>query len=475
MGNDNPCNANNTPDGKIPFQCQQGWLEFAESQKPVLSVKHEIGQLRLGKGNKAELEELEKTLSHFNDLLNGKVEDEQKNCQSGDMVSCGYVSMYDRFVKYFGPIDVWQIANHRPVELPMSAADSEIMIPVGDKESNNEMLFDTGAPMPVFSKKYIGQHENNFLSIDKHVFYGTTIYRTSDLNVPIGCMSYQPKFASSSDMIDYMEGSDIKHDYVALLGFDILQNIGFGVNFDRSKLTFDPDVDGTLSQGEWLAVPVDVWANGSGYSMEVPAQINGQLNERWILDTGSNRSSMTKKCADKIKDLIKKEGCISKSLAGEVPDEVATADFNIGDHSVVNILFSITGADDPNSVINDNKGFCGLMGMDVLKNFNFIFDQGTFTLYLQPRVRKPNEYCMHGVKPKRQDERLAVEVVCKNNAAERAGLLAGDVIESIDGRDTMNISILEFTGLAYPGNGALNLIVIRDGKKLPIKLERAHH
>lgn len=443
-------------------QCLAGADEFHPFALAFISVRHALGRLRIQKGSEKAVKAQEDTLKDYKDRFTSMLDAKKQGCDSGDMRFCGFVNGYEHFVKYFGPIDVWKTASDRSVEVPMKPNRSFVVIPAGDGKTNEEMIFDTGTNSAVFSEGFFKQHSGDFTLLpQKNSLYNIPIYQ-SGISFHFGKLNYKPVSALISGILDYLEGSDVNNRLVSILGMDVLQDIGFKVDFDKSRFTLAPDVEASLKKGKWFAVPAEIKFGDTSFTMSIPLTVNGQEGT-WLLDTGDTLFSTLRTCAKHIPDLQTGDVGTGMDVVGEHRVNEGKVSVRVGNKTLDGVRMTIMDDDTPG-----NKAMlpdCGAVGIGVLQNFNLIFDHGTFTLYMQPRSNMPVQHDSGiRISPKRVNGKIVAETVA-GGVAEKAGLKSGDVIEKVNGVDTERISILEFGEFTFK-----TFNVDRNGQKLTIKI-----
>ncbi len=106
----------------------------------------------------------------------------------------------------------------------------------------------------------------------------------------------------------------------------------------------------------------------------------------------------------------------------------------------------------------------GSLGGDALRRFNVTFDYGRKEMLLEPNSHfsEPFEFDMSGLEYSRTPDGLvSVDRVLSDSPAQEAGLSAGDVIKTIDGRDVKAMSL-----------GTLRLMLMRPGQKVTLSFVR---
>ena len=113
-----------------------------------------------------------------------------------------------------------------------------------------------------------------------------------------------------------------------------------------------------------------------------------------------------------------------------------------------------------------------IMGGGVLKHFAVSFDQRSGLVRLEPARAGPVEFesiCGIGVATVAERDGLRVVEVFPGMPAERAGVLSGDVVRTLNGRAVLEL-ICE-PGRLFPRPGPVMLTVLRAGNELPVQTE----
>ena len=103
----------------------------------------------------------------------------------------------------------------------------------------------------------------------------------------------------------------------------------------------------------------------------------------------------------------------------------------------------------------------GIIGLEILKRFNLIFNYREQQLYFQPSLLYDAFFLENfsGLNVKKKEGKLWVEEVVVNSPAFEAGIQKGDLIVSVDGRK--NLSRSEFMEYVHPLRKDVKLEVIR--------------
>jgi hypothetical protein len=146
-------------------------------------------------------------------------------------------------------------------------------------------------------------------------------------------------------------------------------------------------------------------------------------------------------------------------------------EFRVGDVAIPCPLLALStqteGTDAERSV-------AGVIGNAMLSRFTVTFDYARQFVYLHRNrlFGKPFSYDRSGMWVNQARRSFVVEYVMAGSPAQRAGVHAGDLIASVDGKHTASMNLADFRRMLriLPSGTRLNLEVIRASTTLPISL-----
>jgi hypothetical protein len=196
-----------------------------------------------------------------------------------------------------------------------------------------------------------------------------------------------------------------------------------------------------------------------------------QFTAKLLMDTGASHGLMLDPSTDTriIVPSKRVSSIIGRGLGGEIMGKVGRINaLHLGKYKLEN---AIANFPDPNSYFDSLKlgrtERNGSIGGEVLSRFKVVFNFSKEEIYLKKNraFRKEFHYNLSGLTVKAKGAKLNVfEVteVRKESASDKAGILKGDIITSINGISTneLNLNLI---------NGYFNL---RKGKRLSLILTR---
>lgn len=113
----------------------------------------------------------------------------------------------------------------------------------------------------------------------------------------------------------------------------------------------------------------------------------------------------------------------------------------------------------------------GIVGTELLKRFNLIFNYREQTLYFQPSLLYDTFFLENfsGLKLRKEHGKLLVQEVVENSPASEVGIAVGDQIISVDGQQGLSRS--EFIEYVHPLRKDVKLEVVRGEKTTLVNLK----
>ena len=271
-------------------------------------------------------------------------------------------------------------------------------------------------------------------------------------------------------VLDGLIGADLLKRYVVEL------DTGAGI----MKL-YDPATWKYAGSGERLPLRVDNAGQPhvrASFAIAGGAPVEGEF----LIDSGAAEATvmLSSPFAAKhsVLDAIRRSG--EKLVAGEMMGVGGTAriwtarvgEVRVGTHAFRRPVIEITEATGGTLARGD---IAGTMGGEFLHRFRLIYDCPHNALYLEPtgRLAAPFEREMAGVKWFLSGEKLnqfRVGSVLPDSPAKRAGVQAGDVLRSVDGKSAATFDKQSLTSYMQQAGKRVTLVVLRDGREMTVRL-----
>ena len=309
---------------------------------------------------------------------------------------------------------------------------------------------------PVASQKTIrgiaGIKNVGFLNNQKIHFPGLTV---DSLNFHVN--DYEILSAVYGEKIDGIIGYSILSRYIIKLDYDSL-SIEF---WSKGALKYPRG--GFLLRPQITTLPV----------VSIHLRDEREVTSRFLYDIGAGLCLMLS--SDYIKDsslLRKKRKWYAKEaegLGGKIDMNLTVIrEMRLGPYRFKNVPVFIF---DDTYNITSYPYLGGLIGNDLLRRFNVIFNYDKRDIYLTPNKHfpEPFDYSYSGIELYYIDGQVIVGDVAARSPAEAAGLKEGDLVLSINKVFTSNLLLLK-TELQNAGN-KIKMIIIRDGQLMEIQFK----
>jgi hypothetical protein len=254
-----------------------------------------------------------------------------------------------------------------------------------------------------------------------------------------------------------------------VLGLDVLQDISFQLNYSKQTLVIGPLAKlGTLGTAVTLRRSTGQFLVNTDL-ISVPTEL--------VLDTGTNSTNLssatwnllTKKWTPRlvVEGIQRAGNPTSPAILACLPS------IRLGGVTLTNQAVRAQTRSDAGAFSSNNFG--GILGSDILRQFEVTFDLKKDTVYLAPDVHytiDPYRYTTVGIQIARNDQgMLQIMSVWKNSPAAKAGIEAGDLIRAINGQSVESQPLEEVSSKLHAKEGTeVKLEIERNATSSTIKL-----
>ncbi len=255
-----------------------------------------------------------------------------------------------------------------------------------------------------------------------------------------------------------------------ILGYDFLSRFITRIDYERSLISFfEPDSLGPPPGARAIDAPL------THNIFNAEAVLDSLYLGTFLIDTGASNSILQKSFADE-HGLREGRENLEITLLGAGGEERALLarfdSFKIGDFTIEDPVFALSDAESGIAVF---ENISGIIGNDILHRFSLTLDYRRQRIYLEPNGLFGDPFIKDrsGIRCERhKDGRVTVYSVIPGSPGDDAGLLKGDEIVSIDGRETADIERMEeiLEILRDSGGKTLQLEIIRKGGKSSVSL-----
>jgi hypothetical protein len=254
-----------------------------------------------------------------------------------------------------------------------------------------------------------------------------------------------------------------------IIGYDIFKNFIVKVNYSTQRLTlYRPDVK-LKKKKRAEEYPLDI-ENYKAYVYAQVRQKNGDtVAVKLVLDTGASHAVSLYLPTHERLTLPPKvmEAYLGRGLSGDIHGKIGRLDaFTLGKYELSNLPASYPDEEAVKLAMNiSNRN--GNLGSEILNRFTVIFDYPNNKLSLIPnsKFNKPFNYNLTGFElstPLPGTNFYVITDVIENSPAKKLGLLPGDQLLHINGRDCNELKLQE----------VLNLMDSKPGRTIRLKLKR---
>ena len=259
-----------------------------------------------------------------------------------------------------------------------------------------------------------------------------------------------------------------------VIGNDILQN--YIVEIDYDKMTFEIyDQDGYVYDGSGRPYRINTNPFYSTINAAIALE-NGQVLEgRFLIDTGAEITVALATPFVNENDLLSKTGkrleCSLHSRNATMTSyQARVASFNLGDSDFARIPVFLSQTESGPLLAS---ALAGIIGNEVLKRFNAVYDYRAKTIYLEPNHlhEAPFKVNSSGLEVRlTSGNKILIDRVYPDSPASEAGLVVGDEITEINGNGAEKPSIHEVRNLLSRAGEKIHLLVRHGNVKKKISL-----
>ena len=282
---------------------------------------------------------------------------------------------------------------------------------------------------------------------------------------------------------DYLElrnylGTDVH----GILGYELFSRFIIEIDYDKKVLTLSVP-SRFKKKRKYQSIPIKIEDTKPYVTTSVVLGDGTQLTAKLLVDSGASHGLMLEPTSDPritVPDSTV-SSIIGRGLGGEITGKVGRiGSLRLGTYEIENVIANFP---DPNSYFDSLKLGAtqrnGAIGGEVLSRFTVIFNFPKEEMYLKKNssFKKKFHYNLSGLTIKAKGSRLNVfEVteVRQQSVADHAGVLAGDLIVSINGVATATLELNTINGFFNNKPGKkINLVVDRKGQPLRLSFELA--
>jgi hypothetical protein len=275
---------------------------------------------------------------------------------------------------------------------------------------------------------------------------------------------------------DYLElrnylGTDVH----GILGYELFSRFIVEVNYEKKVLTLMlPSRFRKKKKFQTLPIRIE---DTKPYAITPIVLADGTvMDAKLLMDSGASHGLMLDPASDRRIKVPENavSSLIGRGLGGVITGKVGRIrGISLSDYQINKVIVNFP---DPNSYIDTlklgNVFRNGSIGGEIMSRFTVIFNFPKEEVYLKKNsdFRKPFHYNLSGITLKAKGSRLNVFEITEirtQSVADKAGILAGDIIVSINGLATQNLQLDHVNGFfnSKPGK-KIKLEINRKGERI---------
>lgn len=371
--------------------------------------------------------------------------------------------------------------GQRKVQIPIEINNNLVIVPVILNDALPlKFILDTGVRTAILTQKTFSDILNLAYS-RKYTISGPGGEKLVDAYVTNNVTLELPGVRGRGHALlvleqDYLElrnylGTDVH----GILGYELFSRFIIEVDYEKKILTLMMP-DKFRKKRKFQTVPIQIEDTKPYVTTPIVLEDGTVINARLLMDSGASHGLMLETAADpriKVPSTVV-SSVIGRGLGGEIIGKVGRIkSISLGTYKLSNVIANFP---DPNSYIDSIKVGSifrhGAVGGEIMSRFTIIFNFPKEEMYLKknPAFKKGFHYNLSGITVKAKGARLNVFEVTEirsKSAGDKAGLLAGDIILSINGISTQNLDLNLLNGFfnSKPGK-RIRLEISRKGERM---------
>jgi len=367
------------------------------------------------------------------------------------------------------------------VTIPIEIHNNLIVIPVIINDALPlKFILDTGVRTAILTQKAFSDILNLPYS-RKYSISAPGVNKTVDAYVTNNVSLQLPGVIGRGHALlvlgeDYLElrnylGTEVH----GILGYELFSRFIVEIDYEQRQLTLMMP-ERLKKKRSYVTIPITIEDTKPYLKTTIELSDGVSLNAKLLVDSGASHGLMLEPSSDQrihVPDSTV-SSVIGRGLGGEITGKIGRIhSLHLGNYKLDNALANFP---DPNSYFDSLKtGMAkrnGAIGGEVLSRFTVIFNFPQEEIYIKKNhsFKKTFHFNLSGIYVKAKGARLNVfeiNQVRKQSAADKAGLLPGDIIVAINGIPANTLELNHVIGYfnSKPGK-KLRLVLERNGQRI---------
>jgi hypothetical protein len=294
----------------------------------------------------------------------------------------------------------------------------------------------------------------------------------------IGKIKMQPKtvFVLKEDVFNLSKHTGTKIN--GLIGVDIFQDYIVEVNYSNKRVNFYNRNSFFAPKG-YDMLPLSIEAQKMFLDLYVHETDSVQRNVKMLLDTGAELNAWFQTFKTKSVHIPQKfiRGTIGQGLNGEIKGKIGRIQqICFGVHCLLNPIVSFPDSASIADIVG-NSDRDGTIGSQILSRFNYIIDYRQKSFYFKPNgnFNTKFSYNIAGIEITQIYPFLPQTEVWKvweESPAAKAGVLVGDQVLEVNGKNSFELNINEIKNIFQtPSKFTLKIKLFRDNKEISLEID----
>ena len=368
------------------------------------------------------------------------------------------------------------------VEIPIEIHNNLVLVPI---ILNNQLplkfIIDTGVRTAILTEKVYSDILN--LSYQrKYTISGpggekiVDAYLAKDVTLDMPGVHGQGQSLLVLDQ-DFLElKNSMGTEVHGILGYELFSRFVITINYQAKKMILEMP-DKFKPKKSFESLPITIEDTKPFVIAELQLNDGTFINGKFLVDTGASHGIFLETTSDQRIKVPERhiDAILGRGIGGVILGKIArTKSFRLGKYPLYNVITSYPDNYANTDTLSRGKYSFrnGTIGGDLLSRFTVIFDFQGEKMYLRKNAsfEKGFYYNLSGIALRAKGPRLRdfeISDVRKETAAEKAGLLVGDLIVSINGVDVEDYDLSGVAGLfnSKPGK-KMRVTILRNGVRI---------
>jgi len=358
-------------------------------------------------------------------------------------------------------IEIVQNYNFGYLTIPLRINDKKVVI----------ALFDSGMPFRgvILFHREAGI-EANLAYIDTSLIGGSgndpgiVTFITDSIKITLN----DSLLAHETILVMDVSRDSSKFDLDAIIGKLIFDEYLVEMDFDENVIKFHAH-DSLKIEESWSEIPIINQGDGNAYiNLDISFRGENKNPVLCAIDIGALSHNL-KLTESPEMNLSPPPNSVESYLGSGLSSSLFGYLFRLNEVSLGNYTLKNVVTTMPYKGTSLGHGGNGNIGLRFLQRFNIIFDYPNDRIFVKPNksFNNPFQYSMTGYCVKKMDDKSREIVqIFKNSPAEKAGLLKGDILLELNGKNIQEYNSNETYKIYRQEGKKINITIERDGKIL---------